>query len=89
MPQDRLSARKVAREPEALAVPLADFTLLLTRLGFEARSLSLWLYAKLQKAAYDVVLLKTGYVKAAFSAMAVETDVCTRCAPSCESEVCA
>jgi transposase len=65
---------KVASEPEALTAFLASLGVPLTRVGLEAGPLSQWLYAGLDSAGYDVVLLETRHVKAALSAMIVKTD---------------
>jgi hypothetical protein len=45
-----------------------------TRIGLEAGPLSQWLHARLTAAGFEAVLLETRHVKAALSAMVVETD---------------
>src|SRR3954470_10141110 len=65
---------KVASEPEALITFLRGLNLPLARIGLEAGPLSQWLQAPLVKAGFEAVLLETRHVKAALSAMIVETD---------------
>src|SRR3954464_12266855 len=65
---------KVASEPEALVAFFGQLGLPLTRVGLEAGPLSRWLHAGLSEAGYEAVLLETRHVKAALSAMVVETD---------------
>jgi len=65
---------KVPSEPEALAGFLAQLGLPLARVGLEAGPLSQWLHAGLTEAGLEAVLLETRHVKAALSAMVVETD---------------
>jgi hypothetical protein len=65
---------KVASEPEALVRFLRELGLEVERVGLEAGPLSQWLHAGLEAAGFDVVLLETRHVKAAFSAMTVKTD---------------
>jgi hypothetical protein len=65
---------KIASEPDALTAFLASLNSPLTRVGLEAGPLSQWLYAGLQNAGFEVVLLETRHVKAALSAMIVKTD---------------
>jgi hypothetical protein len=65
---------KIASEPDVLTAFLASLNSPLTRVGLEAGPLSQWFYAGLQNAGFEVVLLETRHVKAAFSAMIVKTD---------------
>src|SRR5262249_17850739 len=65
---------KVATDPRVLVVFLKGLGFRVTRLGFEAGPLSLWLYAGPTQAGFDVVFLETRHVKAALSAMVVKTD---------------
>jgi transposase len=65
---------KVASEPEALVDFFRRLGLPLTRVGLEAGPLSQWLHAGLAEAGLEAVLLETRHVKAALSAMVVETD---------------
>jgi transposase len=65
---------KVASEPEALVGFLRTLGFAVGRVGLEAGPLSQWLYAGLQEAGFEVVLLETRHVKAALSAMIVKTD---------------
>src|SRR3954453_15459742 len=65
---------KVASEPEALVRFFRELGLPLTRVGLEAGPLSQWLHAGLTGAGLEAVLLETRHVKAALSAMVVETD---------------
>ena len=65
---------KVPSEPEALIAFLSGLGLPIERVGLEAGPLSQWLYDGLQKAGFEVILLETRQVKAAFSAMAITTD---------------
>jgi transposase len=65
---------KVASEPEALVDFFRRLGLPLTRVGLEAGPLSQWLRAGLAEAGLEAVLLETRHVKAALSAMVVETD---------------
>jgi hypothetical protein len=67
---------KIASEPDVLTAFLASLNSPLTRVGLEAGPLSQWLYAGLQNAGFEVVLLETRHVKAALSAMIVKTDRC-------------
>lgn len=64
---------KVASEPEALLQHFADLGLPVIRVGLEAGPLSQWLREGLVDAGFEVVLLETRHVKAALSAMPVET----------------
>jgi transposase len=65
---------KVPSEPEALVRFFRELGLPLTRVGLEAGPLSQWLHAGLTGAGLEAVLLETRHVKAALSAMVVETD---------------
>jgi transposase len=65
---------EVASEPEAQAAWFRGLGLEVTRIGLEAGPLSQWLHAGLSEAGFEVVLLETGHVKAALSAMTVKTD---------------
>src|SRR3954452_19815918 len=65
---------RVAREPEALFDFFRRLGLPLTRVGLEAGPLSQWLHAGLTGAGFEAVLPETRHVKAALSAMVVETD---------------
>src|SRR4051794_8735761 len=65
---------KVASGPEALVRFFRELGLPLTRVGLEAGPLSQWLHAGLTGAGLEAVLLETRHVKAALSAMVVETD---------------
>src|SRR3982750_1322794 len=65
---------KVASEPEALVGFLAGLGVALARIGLEAGPLSQWLHAGLTAAGFEAVLLETRHVKAALSAMVVQTD---------------
>jgi transposase len=65
---------KVASEPEALVAFLAGLGVAVARVGLEAGPLSQWLHSGLAAAGHEVVLLETRHVKAALSAMTVETD---------------
>jgi len=65
---------KVASDPEALAVFLADLDRSTLRVGLEAGPLSQWIHAGLASTGFDVALLETRHVRAALSAMAVKTD---------------
>src|SRR4028119_1644337 len=65
---------KVLSEPEALVAFLGQLGVPLTRIGLEAGPLSQWLHAGLTAAGFEAVLLETGHVKAALSAMIVKTD---------------
>jgi transposase len=65
---------KVASEPEALVAFFGRLGLPLARVGLEAGPLSQRLHAGLSEAGYEAVLPETRHVKAALSAMVVETD---------------
>src|SRR3954470_20226721 len=65
---------KVASEPEALVRFFRELGLPLTRVGLEAGPLSQRLHAGLTGAGLEAVLMETRHVKAALSAMVVETD---------------
>ena len=65
---------KVASEPEAMVGFFGGLGFAVGRVGLEAGPLSQWLYAGLQEAGFEVVLLETRHVKAALSAMIVKTD---------------
>jgi len=65
---------KLASEPEALVRYFDELELPVCRIGLEARPLSHWLHAALVAAGRDVALLETRHVKAALSAMTVNTD---------------
>src|SRR3954465_2835389 len=65
---------KVASEPEALVAFFGRLGVPLTRVGLEAGPLSQWLHAGLTGAGFEAVLLETRHVKAALSAMGVNTD---------------
>lgn len=65
---------KVASDPEALVGFLRTLGVAVSRIGLEAGPLSQWLHAGLQAAGFAVILLETRHVKAALSAMIVETD---------------
>src|SRR3954451_18329661 len=65
---------RVASEPEALVDFFRKLGLPLVRVGLEAGPLSQWLPAGLTGAGFEAVLLETRQVKAALSAMIVQTD---------------
>jgi transposase len=65
---------KVASEPEALVGLFGQLGVAVTRIGLEAGPLSQWLHAGLTAAGFEAALLETRHVKAALSAMVVETD---------------
>ena len=65
---------KVASDRETLVGFFRGLETRVTRIGLEAGPLSLWLYAGLVAAGFEVVLLETRHVKAALSAMVVKTD---------------
>ncbi len=65
---------KVASESEALVVFVRSLGATIVRVGLEVGLLSQWLYDRLQAAGFETALLDTRHVKAALSAMAIETD---------------
>lgn len=69
-----ISETKIASEPVALVLYFQSLGIEIRRIGLEAGPLSQWLYAGLEDAGFEVVLLETRHVKAALSAMMVKTD---------------
>jgi len=67
---------KVSSEPEALVAFLRGLDVAILRVGLEAGPLSQWLYDGLQAVGFEAMLLETRHVKAALSAMAINTDCC-------------
>lgn len=65
---------RVASEPAALIGWFGALERRLVRIGLEAGPLSQWLYAGLSEAGFEVSLLETRHVRAAFKAMPVKTD---------------
>jgi transposase len=65
---------KVATEPEAILVVLADEDFTIERIGLEAGPLSQWLYSELAEAGLPVICVETRHMKAALSAQVNKSD---------------
>src|SRR3954452_15326910 len=65
---------KVASEPEALVGYFSSLEIKVVRIGLEAGPLSQWLHAALTQEGIEVVRPQPRTVKAALSAMTVNTD---------------
>jgi transposase len=65
---------KVATEPEAILVVLADETFSIERIGLEAGPLSQWLYSELAEAGLPMICVETRHMKAALSAQINKSD---------------
>jgi len=57
---------KISIEPAALVSFFTALSFAVKRIGLEAGPLSQWLHAGLKRAVFEVVLLETRHVKAAF-----------------------
>ena len=64
---------KISSEPEALVSFFKGLGFPMKRIGLEAGPLSQWLHAGLAQAGFETILLETGHVKAALSAMTVSS----------------
>lgn len=65
---------KVASESEVLVAWFEALNQTPVQIGLEAGPLSQWLHVRLAAAGFEMVLLETGHVKAALSAMTTTTD---------------